>query len=122
MPKVLTNVKDDICRVSRQMLAEEGYEKFSIRTVAGKCGIGMGTIYNYYSSKDEIIKETVMNDWEIMLRRMDHSNRTATKVDEKLASIYACVREFVIGFHGTWIEMALAGPKNVSMEIGREHV
>jgi AcrR family transcriptional regulator len=104
MPKILTNVKDDICRVTRQMMADEGYVNLNVRSVAGKCGIGMGTIYNYYHSKEEIVAEIVVEDWNIILRRMDQAIRTGRDPMVRLESVFGLLQEFITGFHGTWFQ------------------
>ena len=88
MPKLLPNVKEDICRTARQMLAEENYADFSIRNVAVRCGIGMGTIYNYFSSKEEIVAEILLADWHVVLRRMDQANRAPGLPMERLETHY----------------------------------
>ena len=108
MPKILTNVKEDICRTTRRMLDEEGYESLNIRAIAGKCGIGMGTIYNYYHAKEEIVAEIVMGDWNLILRRMDQSVRAPGEPLAKLSAVFGLLQEFIVGFHGTWMQMSLA--------------
>ena len=112
MPKILTNVKDDICRITRQMMADEGYENLNIRAVAGKCGIGMGTIYNYYHSKEEIVAEIVLNDWNVILRCMDQANRNGREPMARLESIFGHLQGFIAGFHGTWVQMSMASGKS----------
>jgi AcrR family transcriptional regulator len=116
MPKILTNVKDDICRVTRQMMADDGYENLNIRAVAGKCGIGMGTIYNYFHSKEEIVAEIVVSDWNVILRCMDQANRSGREPMEKLESIFGLLQGFIVGFHGTWVQMSIASGKSSDQE------
>lgn len=106
MPKLLSNVKEDIITVSRVILSQEGYEKFSMREISSKCGIALGTIYNYFRTKDEIVTEIIMSDWFLANRRMDlaiHSNGSEI---EKLESIFMALKDFVHDFHNIWIEMA----------------
>lgn len=111
MPKILNNVKEDICRVSRSMLSEEGYENLSIRNIAKNCGIGMGTIYNYFKSKDDIIFDIIMEDWTTILGRMDRSIKSDMPMIDKLESLHNLLKEFVGGFHGMWMDMATSKAK-----------
>ena len=39
-------------------------------SVANGCGIGVGTVYNYFSSKDMLIASFMAEDWLIRLKRM----------------------------------------------------
>jgi AcrR family transcriptional regulator len=71
MPKNLQNVREDILGVTRAMIAESGYADLNIRNIAVKCGIGTGTFYNYFSSKQEVVAAIVMHEWELTLRKMD---------------------------------------------------
>lgn len=111
MPKVLTNVKEDICRVTRQILNEDGYEQLSTRGISTRCGIALGTIYNYYKTKDEIIEEIVMSDWELTNRRMDHLLNSEADSFTKLEGIFNLLRDFVYDFHGLWIDMVMTNKK-----------
>ena len=55
MPKIVENVKERIILETRKQIKEVGYSKVTIRSIAKACGIGVGTIYNYFESKDVII-------------------------------------------------------------------
>ena len=107
MPKLLPNVKEEICRTTRLMMAQEGYDAIGIRSIASKCGIGMGTIYNYFASKEEIIEEILLEDWIVILRRMDQVNRTMTLPMERLSAQFALLQEFLAVFHGPWIRQGM---------------
>ncbi len=107
MPKVLPHVRDDICRTARQMLAEENYADFSIRNVAVRCGIGMGTIYNYFASKEDIVADILLADWDVILRRMDHANRVTASPLERLETHFGLLREFLAIFHGAWLRQGM---------------
>ena len=52
--------KDDSLRgalidYARELAEKEGPEAVNIRSLAGKAGIATGTVYNYFSCKDEIL-------------------------------------------------------------------
>nr|WP_170924766.1 TetR/AcrR family transcriptional regulator [Enterococcus sp. 9E7_DIV0242]OTP15816.1 hypothetical protein A5888_002030 [Enterococcus sp. 9E7_DIV0242] len=38
-----------------EIIAEEGFNRLSIRKIANRIGYAPGTIYNYYKNKDEIL-------------------------------------------------------------------
>ncbi|RNI27714.1 TetR/AcrR family transcriptional regulator [Rufibacter immobilis] len=42
--------------VAMVLFAEEGYDRTSIRKIAEKAGVSLGLLYNYYSSKEELLK------------------------------------------------------------------
>ncbi|NKB98442.1 MAG: TetR family transcriptional regulator [Pseudomonadales bacterium] len=51
--------QETILTVARDMLAEVGYEKTTIRGLAERARVAPGTLYNLYNSKDELIVAAV---------------------------------------------------------------
>lgn len=53
-------LKDDIKRrildVARQEFNQRGFTKASMRDIAAKVGVGVGNLYNYYPSKDDLFR------------------------------------------------------------------
>ena len=55
MPKIIENLQARLAVEAKKQVEESGYAAMTIRSVAKACGVGVGTVYNYYSSKDEIL-------------------------------------------------------------------
>lgn len=60
--------KEAIMQVCRRIAAEKGLKSLSMREVAGECGIAAGTLYNYYSNKDELLNAAIASVWEDIFR------------------------------------------------------
>ena len=43
--------KEEIIAVCQKIAKERGLEAISIRSVASECGMAVGSVYNYFSSK-----------------------------------------------------------------------
>ena len=56
MPTITTNkeVRDAILDATERLLARFGYRKMTVEDIAREAGIGKGTIYLHFSSKEEI--------------------------------------------------------------------
>lgn len=63
MPKIIENLREQILNEAKKQLSEQGYEKTTIRSVAQECGIAVGTVYNYFKSKDILIASLILEDW-----------------------------------------------------------
>ena len=63
MPKIIENLQQRLTEEARRQIEENGYGAMTIRSVAQKCGVGVGTVYNYYSSKDELLASYLLADW-----------------------------------------------------------
>ena len=70
MPKIIENVKEQLLREAERQINEVGYAKTTIRSVAGACGLGVGTVYNYFPSKDMLIASFMLEDWQRALIKM----------------------------------------------------
>lgn len=67
--------KDDSLRgalidYARELAEKEGPEAVNIRSLAGKAGIATGTVYNYFSCKDEILLALTEEYWRKTLADM----------------------------------------------------
>ena len=64
--------KDEILKTSRELIRQQGWSALSIRSVAAACGVSVGSIYNYFDSKAELVSATVESVWcEIFHRPED---------------------------------------------------
>ena len=55
--------KEAILRTSRQLIQQQGWNAVNIRAVAKACDISVGSIYNYFGSKSELVAATVESVW-----------------------------------------------------------
>lgn len=55
MRKKNDTLRSTLLDAARQIADTEGLEAVNIRSLAGKAGVAAGTVYNYFSDKDEIL-------------------------------------------------------------------
>ncbi|MBP0019341.1 MAG: TetR/AcrR family transcriptional regulator [Cyanobacteria bacterium SBLK] len=82
MPKIVNKEKkrQDIVEASVQVFKCKGYQGTRIIDIAKEAGIGKGTVYEYFNSKDEIILgvfEELFLDYEQLLYTRAQSDRSA---------------------------------------------
>jgi len=53
--KLDINTKETILKAVEQSIAKSGVNKFSLRDIAKRANISLGTLYYYYKTKDELI-------------------------------------------------------------------
>ena len=75
MPKLIENIPGQLLAEARRQVIERGYAKTTIRSVAGACGIAVGTVYNYFPSKESLIASFVAEDWQESLAAMGQGSR-----------------------------------------------
>lgn len=62
MNTIITS-KEAILEKSRQLVTTQGWSAVNVRTVAAACGVSVGSIYNYFASKSELVAATVESIW-----------------------------------------------------------
>ena len=61
--------KQDILKVSRRLIRQQGWPAITVRSVAAACGVSVGSIYNYFDSKAALVEETVESVWHEIFHR-----------------------------------------------------
>lgn len=57
--KAIDNVKETLLTTAKNVIRDQGLADFNIRTIAKQSGVSIGTVYNYYPSKSELVFETM---------------------------------------------------------------
>jgi len=63
MPKIIKDLKPQIKKQALILFEEVGYDKVSMRKLASQVGIAVGTLYNYFSNKEELYLEILIESW-----------------------------------------------------------
>ena len=92
MPKIIENVRDQLLTEAKRQILENGYANTTIRSVASACNLGVGTVYNYFKSKDMLIASFMLDDWKECLEGMKTENTSNTECF--LRGIYILLLEF----------------------------
>jgi AcrR family transcriptional regulator len=60
--------REAILAACREMVAEQGLGAIGMRAVAARCGVAVGSLYNYFPSKDALLAAAVESVWEEIFR------------------------------------------------------
>lgn len=93
MPKVIEKLREELIREVRRELEEYGYGKITVRTIASACNVGVGTVYNYFSSKDELVATVVWEDWKETV--VDFKKKTFSSDKEIIKGVYDILKAFI---------------------------
>ena len=59
--------RDALLDAAERIVSDEGFEALSIRRLAAECGVAVGTVYNYFASKSELVVAVIEHFWRSML-------------------------------------------------------
>ena len=64
MPKIIKDLESRLIAEAKKQIEDAGYGNVTIRSVAKACGVGVGTVYNYFPSKESLIATHLLEDWK----------------------------------------------------------
>ena len=96
MPKIIENLKDRLIAEAQKQIEESGYGAVTIRSVAKACGVGVGTVYNYFPSKEMLIATHLLEDWKMCMNTI----RCTADRAEGPQPILKCIYEQLLDFAG----------------------
>lgn len=93
MPKIIPNLKEKILEEAKNQVVNNGYTGTTIRSIANALGVGVGTIYNYFKSKEYVVASFMIVDWKETINKM----RNYPLDDNKLfiKNLIVSFREFI---------------------------
>jgi len=94
MPKILSDVEKRLLEAARAELLQNGPDGLNIRDIAKKCRISVGTVYNYFPSKEMLTAHVMVADWNAILSRVEDSCENAACVEDGLKAVYNGLKEF----------------------------
>jgi len=88
MPKIIAGLRERLlCEAERQLM-ECGYSAMTIRGVAKACKVAVGTMYNYFASKEEFVASVLLVRWKQALEEMGAAASAAREPEALLRSMY----------------------------------
>ncbi len=94
MPKLIGGLEEKLMEEARAQVIRAGYAAVTVRSVAAACGVGVGTVYNYFPSKDALLASFMLADWKQCLAVIE---KTSGNADEPLP-VMKCISEQLYSF------------------------
>ena len=92
MRKKDDTLRDTLIKLARSIADTDGIDAVNIRTIAQRAGIATGTMYNYFSSKEEILLALTEAYWMQTLPEM-YTAITADSFCGQLKEIFVFLKE-----------------------------
>lgn len=73
MNKAVTS-KEDILSACKEIVADRGIGSINMRSVAKQCNVAVGSVYNYFSSKDDLVIAVIDAIWREIIQGVSACN------------------------------------------------
>ena len=92
---LMVSKRERILNAAEELFAEKGFSAATVEEVAKRAGIGKSTVYEYFSSKDEIFRQTLKAGLESYLDAMKGRLKQPCSVRDVLTAIGTAHFNFV---------------------------
>lgn len=104
LARIIENPKELILNKSKEILYNEGYSKLSMRHVAKECDIALGTIYNYYPTKKDLVMEMMIDYWKEYFFSLEKLISSDDPFYIKLNKLFDELKAFIKTFKEIWLK------------------
>ncbi|QVK20484.1 TetR/AcrR family transcriptional regulator [Mycoplasmatota bacterium] len=104
MEKQNYNQKEIILSVAKQIALEQGMSRINIRLVAKKSNISIGTVYNNYTTKADLIVAVIEDFWIEAYKKIDLTNLIDKNFYEKIEEVYNTLSTYLQNFKDNWLD------------------
>jgi AcrR family transcriptional regulator len=105
LPKTIEDPRREILKQAKMILINKGYKELNMRTVAKECNFAIGTIYNYFRSKDDLLAQLMADYWEEYYGILEEIDQESFDLLSKLRKMYDQLELFVNTFLESWVSM-----------------
>lgn len=98
MNHVVTS-KQELLDAAKQIVYKKGLDKLNIRTLAKHCNISIGTIYNYFPSKSDLLFCVIEDFWKSIFHKDICQMSEVLSFPDFFALVYDRLQENLKEFH-----------------------
>lgn len=84
MRKKSGNKDQSILSAAIKLIAKQGYHGTTVQEIAFEAGIGVGSVYSYYASKEEILDTIFTNLWNDLICDIERISAGDSSYDHKI--------------------------------------
>ncbi|MDF2889851.1 MAG: transcriptional regulator [Clostridia bacterium] len=107
MARIIENPHQLILDTAKNILFTKGYSELSMRNVAKECDIAIGTIYNYFPTKRDLVVEMMSGYWRAYFAIFEGVVQEDIPFFLKLQTIFEELETFIKTFKEVWLRPEL---------------
>ncbi len=99
----IPNLKEHILDTAKNIAIRKGLSDINVRLIAKESGIAIGTIYNYYPAKGDIIAAVIEDFWKTSFSNIDFAVLKQLDYITALEKVYYQLLKHLNCFKQNWI-------------------
>ena len=99
MPKIIPEIQEQFLAAARQRIVYSEEHDLMMRQIARDCRTGVGTVYNYFPSKDALIAGVLSEDWQRIQEEMELNLFNSGSPMQDLKTVYEGLCLFIRKYH-----------------------
>ena len=119
MEKNIINYKEIILSVAKKIAKNQGITNINIRTVAKNSDIAIGTVYNYFPSKGDLLVAVIEDFWIGAFAEINWQSFEWSNFYDNIEKVYVILYSYLKNFKENWLEQ-LALLKSQEKLLGRQ--
>ncbi len=116
---IVITSRELLLEAAKEIAAKDGISKINIRAVAAKCGVSIGSIYNYFPTKADLVVAVIENFWLSAFVDLRPENLIDRGFIQCFEIVYDKLSAYLATFQNSWVEQ-LALLKAKEKEMGRQ--
>lgn len=111
-----------ILTAAMKLFARNGFSRTSVESLAREAGVGKGTIYGYFKTKEEILLAFCEEELEFVYERLSRNTNHTVSLLEQLLNLYMGLFEYISRNpeFGRQFMREMIFPKEMTVERSRE--
>jgi len=77
--------------IAKDIITKDGLTNFSIRNIAKKANVSIGSIYKYFPTKNDILIAIIAQSWNRILSKINNDNNSSFK--ETIINVFTVLNE-----------------------------
>jgi AcrR family transcriptional regulator len=113
--------RDDVMQAALELMVEHGFHGAPMAMIADKAGVGAGTIYRYFESKDVLITELHRELKDKIMAALQEGYSTGRPVRERFLYLLSQLLRYFINnpLHFRYMEQYFNSPYGISLHRDR---
>lgn len=103
MAKIIPDAREHILKTAKEIVSTQGIDALNMRSVSRSCDIALGTIYNYFPTKADLLAELMAGYWDDFLLEVDNCLKEENSFYTALRYIFNLQDRYVSVFRLEWL-------------------